>query len=50
MRVGRGERLELLHRASDRSIFARGALQAAYWLAGREPGHWQLDDVVASSR
>ena len=50
MLVGRGERLELVHRATDRSIFARGALQAAYWLAGREPGHWQLDDVVASSR
>lgn len=50
MLVGRGERLELIHRATDRSIFARGALQAAYWLAGRDPGHWQLDDVIASFR
>ncbi|TAL96252.1 MAG: 4-hydroxy-tetrahydrodipicolinate reductase [Rhodanobacter sp.] len=49
MLVGHGERLELIHRATDRSIFARGALQAAYWLAGREPGHWQLDDVIATS-
>lgn len=50
MLVTRGERLELTHRATDRSIFACGALQAAYWLAGREPGHWQLDDVIAMSR
>ena len=48
MLIGHGERLELTHRAGDRSIFARGALQAAYWLAGREPGHWQLDDVIAT--
>lgn len=50
MLIGQGERLELTHRATDRSIFARGALQAACWLAGREPGRWQLDDVIAASR
>jgi len=48
MLIGQGERLELAHRATDRSIFARGALQAAYWLAGRPAGCWQLDDVIAS--
>ncbi len=48
MLIGQGERLELAHRATDRSIFARGALQAAQWLAGRTPGHWQLDDVITS--
>jgi 4-hydroxy-tetrahydrodipicolinate reductase len=48
MLIGRGERLELVHRATDRSIFARGALQAADWLAGRAPGHWQLGDVIAT--
>jgi 4-hydroxy-tetrahydrodipicolinate reductase len=48
--VGHGERLELGHRATDRSIFARGALQAAYWLNGRAAGHWQIDDVIAVSR
>jgi 4-hydroxy-tetrahydrodipicolinate reductase len=47
MLIGQGERLELMHRATDRSIFARGALQAAHWLSGRAPGHWQLDDVIA---
>jgi len=50
MLIGQGERLELGHRATDRSIFARGALQAAYWLAGRPVGHWQLDDVIATPR
>jgi 4-hydroxy-tetrahydrodipicolinate reductase len=35
MLIGQGERLELGHRATDRSIFARGALQAAHWLRGR---------------
>lgn len=50
MLIGPGERLELAHRATDRSIFARGALQAAYWLAGREPGLRQLDDVIAMPR
>lgn len=48
MLIGQGERVELGHRATDRSIFARGALQAAYWLAGRAPGQWQLDDVISS--
>jgi len=48
MLIGQGERLELVHRATDRSIFARGALQAAHWLAGREPGQWQLEDVIAA--
>jgi 4-hydroxy-tetrahydrodipicolinate reductase len=50
MLIGQGERLELGHRATDRSIFARGALQAAYWLSGRGPGLWQLDDVIAGRR
>ncbi len=35
---GRGERLELIHRATDRDIFARGALDAALRLAQRGPG------------
>jgi 4-hydroxy-tetrahydrodipicolinate reductase len=41
-----GERLELVHRATDRSIFAGGALQAAAWLAGRAPGSYGIGDVL----
>lgn len=41
-----GERLELSHRATDRAIFARGALTAAAWLAGKPPGRYSLDDAV----
>jgi len=48
MLIGQGERLELVHRATDRSIFARGALHAAHWLASRAPGRWQLDDAIAT--
>jgi len=50
MLLGQGERLELAHRATDRSIFARGALYAAHWLAGRPAGQWKLDDVIGTLR
>ncbi len=43
--AGPGERLELTHRADDRAIFARGALSAAAWLAGRAPGLYALEAV-----
>lgn len=46
--VGKGERLELSHRATDRAIFARGALEAAAWLAGQPPGTYNLDDMLAA--
>ncbi|NII10420.1 4-hydroxy-tetrahydrodipicolinate reductase [Oleiagrimonas sp. C23AA] len=45
---GQGERIELGHRATDRSIFARGALEAAIWLAGQSAGSYDLDDMLAS--
>jgi 4-hydroxy-tetrahydrodipicolinate reductase len=44
--AGTGERLELVHRATDRTIFARGALRAAAWLAGRPPGRYALSDLL----
>ncbi len=50
MVIGQGERLELSHRATERSIFARGALQAALWLRGRAAGLWRLEDVIATPR
>lgn len=43
-----GERLELAHRATDRAIFARGALAAARWLAVQSPGRYTLDDLLAA--
>ncbi|WP_416906971.1 MAG: 4-hydroxy-tetrahydrodipicolinate reductase [Polymorphobacter sp.] len=41
-----GERLELSHRAESRIIFARGALRAALWLAGKPKGRYTMDDVL----
>lgn len=46
--IGQGERVELAHRAIDRAIFARGALEAASWLAGRPAGAYGMDDVLAA--
>lgn len=43
--LGTGERVELGHRATDRDIFARGAVRAALWLAGRAPGRYTLEDL-----
>jgi 4-hydroxy-tetrahydrodipicolinate reductase len=41
-----GERIELWHRAEDRAIFARGALKAAQWLAGKPAGRYAMADVL----
>jgi 4-hydroxy-tetrahydrodipicolinate reductase len=41
-----GERLELTHKASDRAIFARGALRAAQWVAGQPAGFYDMQDVL----
>jgi 4-hydroxy-tetrahydrodipicolinate reductase len=41
-----GERLELGHRAESRIIFARGAIRAALWLAGKGPGRYAMADVL----
>lgn len=44
--LGQGERVELSHRATDRSIFARGALETAAWLAEKKPGSYRIDDLL----
>ena len=44
--LGEGERLELTHRATSRSIFAQGAVRAALWLAGRPAGRYTMRDVL----
>jgi 4-hydroxy-tetrahydrodipicolinate reductase len=41
-----GETLELTHRAHTRDCYARGALQAAKFLAGRPPGRYTMNDVL----
>ena len=41
-----GERVEITHRATDRTSFARGALLAAEWLPGRPPGLYTMDQVL----
>ncbi len=44
--AGEGERLELGHRAESRDIFARGAIRAAVWLAGRPAGRYAMTDML----
>ena len=46
MLAGNEELLELTHRATDRALFARGALRAASWLVGRPPGLYSLREVL----
>ena len=41
-----GERIILRHVASDRSVFARGALKAALWARGRTAGAYDMLDVL----
>ncbi|HEX8045663.1 4-hydroxy-tetrahydrodipicolinate reductase [Rhizobium sp.] len=47
--AGEGERLTLSHSAGDRSLFARGALQAALWARDKKPGLYSMLDVLGLS-
>jgi 4-hydroxy-tetrahydrodipicolinate reductase len=40
------EVLTLKHSARDRSLFARGAIAAALWVAGKPPGLYDMQDVL----
>lgn len=44
--AGEGERIELTHIATDRGIFARGAVKAALWGRGKGPGLFAMADVL----
>ncbi len=44
--AGEGERIEITHKAGDRSIFARGAVKAALWGQGKGPGLFSMSDVL----
>lgn len=41
-----GEIVTLAHLAQDRSMFARGAIAAVLWVAGRPPGEYDMRDVL----
>lgn len=44
--IGKGERIEITHRAQNREMFSRGAVIAAKWLVDREPGLYAMKDVL----
>lgn len=44
--AGEGERLELVHRCTDRSLFVRGAVRATQWVGGKPPGLYTMNDVL----
>ena len=44
--AGDGERLSLRHVATDRMLFARGAVRAALWGQGKPPGQYDMVDVL----
>lgn len=44
--AGEGERVIIRHIATDRAIFARGALRAAIWGQGQKPGRYDMTDVL----
>lgn len=48
--AGNHEEVRLIHRAEDRGVFAEGALDAAVWLSGREPGWYDFADVLRGER
>jgi 4-hydroxy-tetrahydrodipicolinate reductase len=44
--AGTGERLTVAHEATDRSVFAHGAVRAAAWLATQKPGRYSMAHVL----
>jgi 4-hydroxy-tetrahydrodipicolinate reductase len=46
MFAGKGERIEITHRAHSRDTFAAGAVRAAKWVVGRKPGLYTMQDVL----
>lgn len=45
--AGAGEQLELVHRATNRAIYAKGAVRAALWLKGQPAGLYGMKEVLA---
>lgn len=46
--AGPGERIEIKHQAHSRTAFAAGAVRAARWVVGKEPGIYSMADVLGS--
>ena len=46
MFIGESERIEIVHRATDRKIFARGAAHAAKWIVNKEVGLYSMQDML----
>ncbi|HEY4199434.1 MAG TPA: 4-hydroxy-tetrahydrodipicolinate reductase [Devosiaceae bacterium] len=44
--AGPSERIELVHHAEDRSLFANGAIRALHWAKGQRPGLYSMNDVL----
>jgi 4-hydroxy-tetrahydrodipicolinate reductase len=44
--AGEGERIGLSHSASSRAVFAKGAVRAALWTAGKQPKLYSMADVL----
>jgi len=44
--AGESERIELVHKATDRGLFARGAVKAALWAHKQKPGLYSMADVL----
>jgi 4-hydroxy-tetrahydrodipicolinate reductase len=44
--AGEHERIEVTHKATDRALFARGAVKAALWGIGKPPGLYSMTDVL----
>lgn len=44
--AGEGERIEISHKASSRTIYANGAVRAALWTEAKGPGHYSMNDVL----
>ena len=44
--AGPGERIELCHKATDRALFAKGALHASLWARNQDPGLYNMQDVL----
>jgi 4-hydroxy-tetrahydrodipicolinate reductase len=47
--AGPMERIELTHRAEDRTMFAQGAVKAALWARDKKPGFYTMTDVLGLS-